>query len=184
MQHTTEQFSCIILAGGEGKRAGGRDKGFILYNSRPLIEHVMSRVELQCSDIVISANRNIESYKELAEKVVCDASDIYRGPLAGIAACLPHCQHEHVLVVACDMPELPDSLVARLAVDIDKHAVVIATVDDHHQLAMMINRNLLASIQQSLDKGQLKLISWVQSSSYKTVSFDDMPGAFANLNRL
>jgi molybdenum cofactor guanylyltransferase len=184
MSKSFKQFSCIILAGGQGKRAGGQDKGLVLYKDRPLIEHVISAVKEQCSDIVISANRNIESYKQLATKVISDPADSYRGPLAGIAACLPHCQYEHILVVACDMPELPTTLVARLAADIDRHPVSIATVEDKHQLAMIINRNLLVSIQQCLDKEQLKLISWVQSLPYKTVSFDDVPDAFANLNRL
>lgn len=184
MNNSSEQFSCIILAGGEGKRAGGRDKGLILYKNKPLIEHVIATVNKQCRDIVISANRNIESYKQLADKVISDAADAYRGPLAGIAACLPHCQHERALVVACDMPQLPDNLVARLAADSDNYPVSIATVADHHQLAMLINRNLLVSIRQNLDQDQLKLLSWVQSVSFKSVSFDDMAGAFANLNRL
>jgi molybdopterin-guanine dinucleotide biosynthesis protein A len=181
---TTEQFSCIILAGGEGKRAGGRDKGLIQYKNKPLIEHVIATVNKQCRDIVISANRNIESYKQLADKVISDTAAEYRGPLAGIAACLPHCQHERVLIVACDMPELPDALVARLAADSDNYPVSIATVNDHHQLAMLINRDLLASIQQNLDRDQLKLISWVQSVTFKSVSFDDLAGAFANMNQL
>jgi len=184
VNNTTEQFSCIILAGGQGKRVGGQDKGLVLYKERPLIEHVMSTVKSQCSDIVISANRNMEFYKQLTAKVICDPSESYLGPLAGIAACLPHCQHERVLVVACDMPNLPATLVARLAADIDKHPVSIATVECQHQLAMIINRKLLISIQQCLDKDQLKLISWVQSVPYKTVSFDDVPAAFTNLNKL
>jgi len=184
VKSNTEQFSCIILAGGEGKRAGGRDKGLILYKNRPLIEHVIAAVKTQTDDIIISANRNIETYRLLADRVITDTSASYRGPLAGIAACLPHCQHQRILVVACDMPALPANLVERLAVDTDKYPVSIATVDAQHQLAMVINRDLLASIQQNLDQDQLKLIAWVQSVTFRAVSFDDLPGSFANLNRL
>jgi len=184
MNSIVKQFSCIILAGGEGRRMQGQDKGLVLYKNRPLIEHVIASVKQQCSDIVISANRNIDSYRQLADKVISDPSDSYRGPLAGIAACMPHCIHENILVVACDMPDLPDTLVERLATGIDRYPVCIATVDDHHQLAMMIRKNLLASIQQCLDDDQLKLIAWARSVQYQAISFDDMPGAFVNLNKL
>jgi molybdenum cofactor guanylyltransferase len=184
MSNNTHQFSCIILAGGEGKRANGMDKGLITYNDKPLIEYVIDAVSLQVDDIVISANRNIDSYQQYSDSVISDTSDYYRGPLAGIAASLPHCRHEVVLVVACDMPSLTDDLVARLAVDIDDKSICIASVGEHHQLAMVIKKDLLESIQQRLDNDRLKLIEWVESVPYSTVSFDDIPQAFTNLNEL
>jgi molybdenum cofactor guanylyltransferase len=184
MNDILKLFSCIILAGGEGRRVHGKDKGLVLFKDQPLIAHVIAAVSHQCDDIVISANRNIESYRQYADTVIADSSDSYRGPLAGIAACLPHCRHEQVLVIACDMPALPASLVERLAADTDSYPVCIATLGGHHQLAMIIHRSLLPSIRQSLDNDQLKLITWVRSLQYQTVSFDDMPEAFANLNKI
>jgi len=184
MSDILKQFSCIILAGGEGRRVHGKDKGLVLFKNRPLIDHVITAVSHQCDDIVISANRNIESYRQYADTVISDSSNSYRGPLAGIAACLPHCRHEHVLVIACDMPALPATLVERLAADTDSYPVCIATVGGHHQLAMIIHQNLLQSLRQSLDNDQRKLITWVRSLQYQTVSFDDLPKAFANLNKI
>ena len=184
MNSSSIQFSCIILAGGEGKRAGGSDKGLLPYKDRALIEHVIDTVKFQVDDIIISANRNIDLYKQYTNKVINDFSDNYHGPLAGITACLPHCKHEIVLVVACDMPNLPDKLVDRLTENLQNNSICIATVKNHHQLAMIIRKNLFDSIQQHLDKNQLKLIQWVESVQYATVSFDDMPDAFTNLNHL
>lgn len=184
MSNNTLQFSCIILAGGEGKRANGMDKGLIIYTGKPLIEHVIDAVSLQVDDIVISANRNIDSYLQYSNNVISDTSDSYRGPLAGIAASLPFCRHDLVLVVACDMPALPADLVERLAVDIDNKSIAIATVGDHHQLAMVLKKSLLESIQQQLADDRLKLIQWVQSVPYNIINFDDIPQAFINLNKL
>lgn len=184
MSENVEHFSCIILAGGEGKRAGGMDKGLVLYKNKPLIEHIIDVVKLQVDDIVISANRNIDVYEKYSRKVINDASNNYLGPLAGIAAALPFCNHAFVLVVACDMPALPTNLVERLAVDIKSTAINIATVDGHHQLAMIIKKDLIDSIQQRLDNNQLKLIHWVESAPYSAISFDDIPQAFINLNKL
>ena len=184
MSNNAINFSCIILAGGEGKRAQGMDKGLVLYNDRPLIEHVIDAIKNQVDDIVISANRNIEAYDQYTGKVITDSSNNYQGPLAGIAASLPYCKHELVLVVACDMPGLPANLVERLATDIQNKSICIAIVDGHHQLAMIIKKDLLESIRQRLNNDQLKLIQWVESVAYNTVDFDDIPQAFINLNHL
>jgi molybdopterin-guanine dinucleotide biosynthesis protein A len=189
MKTDAGHISCIILAGGRGKRAGGMDKGLVPYKNetgenKPLIEHVIDAVKNQVDDIVISANRNTESYKRYSTNVVGDSTEDYQGPLAGIAACLKHCKHEQVLVVACDMPNLPANLVTRLISDIQNNSFSIATVDNHHQLALIIKGNMLDSVQQHLKNKQLKLIQWVESVPYITVSFNDIPDAFANLNHL
>ncbi len=184
MSNNAKKFSCIILAGGEGKRANGMDKGLISYKNKPLIEHIIDTVTPQVDDIVISANRNLDVYQKYSNNVINDISDGYRGPMAGIAASLPHCAHEFVLVVACDMPALPTNLVERLATDIHEKSICIATVDEHHQLAMIIKKSLINSIVQRLDDNQLKLIQWVESSPYSAINFDDLPQAFINLNNL
>ena len=189
MNRSETHVSCIILAGGEGKRTGGLDKGLLPYEkkpgkNKPLIEHVIDAVKNQVDDIVISANRNIESYQQYSANVIGDSTEDYQGPLAGIAACLKHCKHELVLVVACDMPNLPSNLVTRLISEIQDNSFSIATVDNHHQLALIIKDNMDDSVQQRLKNKQLKLIQWVESVPYITVSFDDIPDAFVNLNQL
>ena len=184
MSSKSTLISCIILAGGQGKRVGGSDKGLVLYNNKPLIEHVFDVVKPQVDDIVISANRNIETYKRYTANVVGDSTGDYQGPLAGIAACLKHCKHEIILVVACDMPNLPGNLVERLTENKQHHAACIATVNHHHQLAMLIDKNVSTSIQQHLANKQLKLIQWLESLSYCTVSFEGKAEAFKNINHL
>ena len=37
----------VILAGGQGRRMGGQDKGLIPYRERPLIEHIISLLKPQ-----------------------------------------------------------------------------------------------------------------------------------------
>jgi molybdopterin-guanine dinucleotide biosynthesis protein A len=181
-------ISCIILAGGEGRRVSGQDKGLVLYKGRPLIEHVVETIKPQVDHIVISANRNLTSYQQYSEKVVSDDQTDYMGPLAGIAACLPYCSHPLTLIVACDLPLLPDDLVSRLydamAEPSDPPVISIATVNQRHQLALLIKTDLQAGIEQRLAENRLKLIEWVESQYYKTVAFDDQAQAFANLNTL
>ena len=138
MNRTADPISCIILAGGRGKRAGGLDKGLIPYKDIPLIEHVINAVKNQVDDIVISANRNTETYKRYSTNVIVDTTQDYQGPLAGIAACLRRCNHKQILIIACDMPNLPADLATRLTSEMKNKSISIATVDGHHQLAMIV----------------------------------------------
>ncbi|HEB81995.1 MAG TPA: molybdenum cofactor guanylyltransferase [Gammaproteobacteria bacterium] len=182
--NASANISAIILAGGEGRRAGGRDKGLIDYQGKPLIEHVIEHIRPQCDDIIISANRNLDSYGRYTDKVISDEADSYRGPLAGIAACLPHCAHALALVVACDMPQLPAPLADRLLAHMTDADVAIACVDGHHQLALLLKTSLQKSIDDRLAGNRLKLIDWVRAQKHASISFDDIPQAFANLNSL
>ena len=84
MKIDDDNISCIILAGGEGKRVGGLDKGLVSYKNRPLIEHVIHTLQNQVDDIIISAIRNIKKYNQYTATVFNDSASDYRGPLAGI----------------------------------------------------------------------------------------------------
>ena len=173
-------YSAIILAGGEGRRAGGADKGLLLHQGAPLIEHVIRTIAPQVDDIVISANRNIEQYQAYGYEVIGDRGGIRQGPLSGILACLPACRHERVLVIPCDMPNLPDDIVARLAAE-GSAEVIIAEVDSQMQLALLLRRSLLPSIEAALDEGELSLMRWVRSCNYRRVPFHEQ-SHFTNLN--
>lgn len=181
MNHNTRKFSCIILAGGEGKRVDGVDKGLLEYKGRPLIEHVINAVTPQVDDIVISANRNAEQYKLYSPKVISDQSEQYLGPLAGISAALGHCRHEWILIVACDTPFLPSDIIDQfLSTQSDRH-LYIASTNGKPQLVLLLHRSLHDSLQHSLNEGKLRLMQWVKSHQPEIVTFEDET-VFRNFN--
>ena len=184
MNKISDKISCIILAGGRGRRAGGADKGLVTYKDKPLIQYVIDKVGQQTDEIIISANRNLDFYRQYTNKVISDTTSGYQGPLSGITSCLSHCQNERVLIVACDMPSLPDDLVARLNEKLHDNAICIATVNHRHQLALLIKNNLSDSIQTRVNTKRLKLIDWVESLPHAMVNFDDEANAFLNLNTI
>ncbi len=194
MPAITTKPDCIILAGGEGKRMDGEDKGLVFYNNKPLIKSVIEKIEPQVNNIVISANRNIDHYKKLGYPVVNDSAssqesnkNIYQGPMAGIAAALPQCKNEWVFIIACDMPLISDTIVLQLEASLkadhrnNQKTIAIAEVNKKFQLAMLLNKNLLSSIQLSLKNDQLKLMQWVTSNKIASVSFSTET-EFRNIN--
>ena len=177
---TTPSISCIILAGGEGKRFNNADKGLVDYNNKPFIEHVIEHISAQVDDIVISANRNIDNYKKFSSKVICDTTHDYQGPLAGIASCIPHCEHENILVLPCDIPLLPDNLIAKLVSS--KNKLAVAKAHEQRQLVFLMHTSLQNSLNDFLQQGHHKAMSWIELQNPSVVSFECESVAFTNIN--
>lgn len=104
----------LILAGGRGRRVGGRDKGLLPYRGRALVEWVLERLTPQAGEIFISANRNLDAYTRYGYPVLVDSLPEYPGPLAGIREGLKAATRDWLLAVPCDMPRLPLDCVERL----------------------------------------------------------------------
>ncbi|MFN2644084.1 MAG: NTP transferase domain-containing protein, partial [Burkholderiales bacterium] len=78
-------MSGIVLAGGLGRRMGGVDKGLQLLHSKPMIEHVLTRLAPQVDDIVINANQNHDRYAAFGHRVVADGIGNHAVAASGVA---------------------------------------------------------------------------------------------------
>lgn len=175
--------SAIILAGGRATRMEGRDKGLVPWKGKPLVEHVLERLQPQVADVVINCNRSEDQYARYAP-VARDSIPDYPGPLAGIAAALPRCRHDWVLVTACDMPCLPEDLVQRLWSEKDDALLAVAHDGEHLQpLALLLHRDLQADLETAVGSGMASVQKWIGGHPHAVVHFPD-PRAFINLNSL
>ncbi|MBN2647754.1 MAG: NTP transferase domain-containing protein [Thiotrichales bacterium] len=92
----------VILAGGEGKRMGGQDKGWCVYQEQAFIEWVLQGLQKQAQaldrpvQIVVSANRNLAAYRAFGYPVIRDLRKGFTGPLAGIEAALTYGQAHNI----------------------------------------------------------------------------------------
>ncbi|MGN8159882.1 molybdenum cofactor guanylyltransferase MobA [Salinisphaera sp. RV14] len=183
MKIAPEQITAGILAGGEGRRLGGIDKGWYRVGDRPLIEHTIERVTPQVGHIVISANRSLARYRGLGYTVHGDDTDDHRGPLAGIAAVLKAAATPYVLIVPVDTPLLPLDLAARLAAAMrpETDLAVARTPDELHPLHALMRRSLLDDIQAALFSGVRRVTEWQQDIGRVVVDWAEA-GPFANIN--
>lgn len=175
--------SAIILAGGRATRLGGVDKALLPLAGQPMLAHVLARLAPQVEDIVISYNRDHTALAAFGCTLVADPSPDHAGPLTGIAAALPHCRHELIAVVPCDVPLLPGDLVqqlmAPLQADID---LVVADDGERLQpLVVLMRRRLLPLLQRYLMGGNRKVKEWIAQQAMTTASFESA-SAFANVN--
>ncbi len=176
--------AAVVLAGGQGRRMGGADKGLIDYQGRPLIEWVLATLAPQVSEIVISANRNLERYAAYGRRVLPDTLPDYPGPLAGVLAALLAVTSDWLLVVPCDTPHLPADLALRLLGAAQLKDVPLAVAEDaarvHHScfIVRADQRDHLAAF---LARGERAVRRWQATLPSATVRFD--AAAFANINR-
>ena len=174
-------ISCIILAGGRGKRFDNKDKGLIQLNGKPLIEHVIGCIAPQVDDIVISANRNIDDYKKYTDTVIADTDDDFQGPLTGISSCLPTCKHEWILVLPCDTPFLPSNLAERLNA-ITTTKLIVAKARERRQLVFLMHKSLNENLEKYLQQGHKKVMTWIELQKPAIVEFENDASDFLNIN--
>ena len=175
--------SAIVLAGGRSSRLGGRDKALEELAGRPLIAHVLERLQPQVDDIVINCNRHQAEFATFGHRLVSDETTDYPGPLAGIAAALPFCRHELILVTPCDTPWLPTDLCQRLLANMQPTSPLVIAHDGQRlqPLFMLLRRELLTSLQDSLRLGHFKVEKWCLEQGAVITTFDNV-ASFANLN--
>ena len=112
----------LILAGGAAQRMGGKDKGWQLYRGEPLVSYAVAALLPLCQRLVISANRNLEQYRQYSDCVVTDLDNTTGiGPLGGILAALEKVDTSHLLVLPCDTPNISTVALAHLLEQAKQH---------------------------------------------------------------
>ena len=173
----------IVLAGGQGRRMGGVDKGLQLLHGEPMVAAVLARLAPQVDEILINANQNLEQYARFGHRVVPDAIGGFAGPLAGLHAGLSEAGGELVLTVPCDSPFLPLDLLARLRRDLkDNDLAVAKTGDQAHPVFSLVRTSVLNHLSEFLAAGGRKIDAWYSTLKAVEVPFDDEADAFRNIN--
>ncbi len=183
MTKSREQITAVILAGGKGSRLAHADKGLVTLDNIPLVQHLINRIKPQVNEIIISANRNIETYSSLGLTVFKDDMDGFAGPLAGILKALQQSKTDWLLVTPADSPFIPTDLALRLMQNSGENKVVIPHDGKYlHPTSALIHKSLIASLEAFLQQGERKARVWMQQQTHAVVDFSDQPDAFMNIN--
>jgi molybdopterin-guanine dinucleotide biosynthesis protein A len=175
----------LILAGGQGRRMGGIDKGLQPFRGRPMVEWVVERLAPQVGVLLINCNQNLDAYARLGHAVVPDRIGGFAGPLAGLHAGLSEARTPLVATAPCDSPFLPADLVSRLRAALEAQQAQLAvarTGTQPHPVFSLCRRDLLDHLSQYLADGGRKIDAWYASLRVVEVAFDDEAEAFANIN--
>jgi len=175
----------VVLAGGQGSRMGGVDKGLQAFRGRPMVAHVIERLAPQVDELLVNANRNPEASAGFGHRVIADEIRGFAGPLAGFERGLAHARQPMVATVPCDSPFLPADLVQRLRTALESGGASLAvarTGEQAHPVFCLMRREVHESLRAFLASGQRKIDRWYADLGCVEVPFDDQPEAFLNIN--
>ncbi|NOI29427.1 molybdenum cofactor guanylyltransferase MobA [Vibrio coralliilyticus] len=177
------QTSWVILAGGQARRMGGKDKGLIELDNKPLIQHVYERLSTQVSDIMVNANRNQDTYSKYGV-VVGDKIKGFPGPMGGIHAGLAAATKDWVGFVPCDSPQISMDLVTRFCSAVkDDSDILVAHDGDYQQpVFTLYHKRVLPKLTAFLERGDRKIILLYKECKTHYVDFSDATDCFVNLN--
>lgn len=182
----------LILDGGRARRMGGADKGLLPLAGRPMLAHVVERLEPQCAMLALSANGDATRFAAFALPVLADDPPGFAGPLAGVLAGLEFCRRAappltHVATLPADAPFAPRDFVARLIAALATTGGTVAlaaSLGRTHPVAGLWPVKLAPALRHALiEEGLRKVEAFAARFSLATV---DWPGApidpFFNVN--
>lgn len=181
------QVSAIVLCGGRGTRMGGVDKGLVTLANKPLVQHVLERLNTQVDEIFINANRQIPHYQTFNYPVLMDKNADFIGPLAGFQLGLQHARNDYLLTVPCDSPFIPADLVARLSKSLIAHDADMAVASSDgaaHPVFSLCKTSVLPNLLAYMASGERRVSAWQKSLHYIEVDFSDGSEGFINVNTL
>lgn len=181
----------VVLAGGRSSRMGGGDKCLQVLGGKPILAHVVERIQPQVDRVIINANGDPVRFAAFNLPVAADSIADFAGPLAGIlagldwaAANLPDCLH--MASVPGDGPFLPRDLVRRLKAEVSLGAE-IATASSAGQVYPVVGLWPVAlrdALRQALTTGGVRKVdSWTAAYHREIVQFAPQPvNPFFNAN--
>ena len=184
-------ISGLVLAGGRSSRMGNVDKGLQPFRSSTMVEHVLARLRPQVGPLLISANRNLDTYRAFGAPVLTDEMADFPGPLAGLETGLRHCATPYLLTVPCDSPFLPLDLAARLFAALQEHDADVAYAATQeagmlvqpHPVFCLVRADRLPVLSAYLAQGGRRVDGWYRDIKAVEVVFNDAD-AFRNINTL
>lgn len=169
------KVTVAILAGGQGRRLHGLDKGLIPILGQGLVARTLQALPDGTPSLIV-ANRNLPAYRALGVAVISDPWPDFRGPLAGILAALRTARTPWVQIIPCDAVSLPGDLLSRLMIHAgDELSAVYAQWNGQGQyLCCVLNRDLEVDLVDALERGERAPRRWLASIGARSVDFSDV----------
>jgi len=183
--------AATLLAGGQARRMGGGDKNLMMLAGKPVLRHVLDRVDFADRPLMINANGDPARYAAFCLPVCADVIDGYAGPLAGILTGLEwvaanHSDCSHMVSLATDAPFLPVNLIAVLESAIGDGAEIAQAMSLHrrHPVFAIWPVAIAGALRDAvIDEGVRKIDDFTARYHCVTVEFAGTPDPFMNLNR-
>jgi molybdopterin-guanine dinucleotide biosynthesis protein A len=151
-----DSVAAAILAGGQARRFGGRDKSRLVVDGRSIIVRqveILQRITPELFIVAMDAAR----FADLGLPVHADVIP-GTGAMGGVLTALEAASADGVLVVACDLPFLDEGMLRRLVeLSAAGDGAWVRTAGGVEPLLACYRREARTTIRTEIDAGRLKL---------------------------
>ena len=166
-------ITVAIQAGGRSSRMG-RDKGLAPLAGKPMLEHLLARVDGLGNEILLTTNFP-EKYACLGLRMVSDEIP-GAGALPGLSTALQASRGKIVLVLACDMPFVNRPLLEHLLSFAHQADVIVPRWEGVFQTmhAVYVRDSCLTAVQAAIEKGEKRMVSFYPQVHVLTIEADEI----------
>jgi molybdopterin-guanine dinucleotide biosynthesis protein A len=167
----------VVLAGGRSRRMRGRTKALLDLAGKPLMQHVIDRLEPQVSCLSLSVDSKKPELEQFGLPQLPDPRQGSCGPLGGLLAALESLPQgiDYLVLAPCDAPFLPPDLAQRLMEQLlfsGRAACMVRYEDELQPTFSLWHRRLmpdvraavldhgLAGFKQFLGQAYLSVLDW------------------------
>jgi len=166
----------------------GGNKALQNLAGQPLLQHVITRMQPQCGQLLLSVERISEEWSDFGLTQVADFESGSNGPLGGLLAALEFstAQSEHLLLVPCDAPFLPMSLaqeLTRAMTSANSTTALVAYAGQWQPTFSLWHTEVLPDLRKAVREGQKGLKEFLHSQSPAVLVWPEQrPSPFFNIN--
>ena len=179
--------AAAILAGGQARRFGGRDKSRLVVDGRSIIVRQIEVLQRITPDVFIVAPEAAR-FADLALPVHPDALP-GAGAIGGLYTALEAATSDRVIVVACDLPFLDEGMLGRLVeLAASGDGAWVRTPGGVEPLLACYRREARATVRAEILAGRLKLqdlaahLQMVELDAEELARFGPAARLLANIN--
>lgn len=170
--NATRAYSLGILAGGQGRRWHGRDKGLIAFNGKPLLADLCAAT--CATERLVCCRSNPRFYQHYADRVLCEvAPDL--GPCAGITALLYAAATPDIIILPVDLMGAPLKVIETLEAQWQQNdlAIVLTDSSGRHSPCLRLSTQVLDDCARFVDSGGVKLKALLTLLNARSIAVPD-----------
>jgi len=174
-----DNILAAILAGGQSKRMG-KDKLFLEFNNKKLIEHTIDKVKKYLKKVIIITNQDNEFFSKNNLTTVKDCIEGQLGPLVGILTAMKWAKENlskcsWIATFPCDTPFFPESIIKSFIEESKKKESLILCASSHgrkHNIFGLWSLDLYDKLENDLiNKKIRKVQDWTEKNKIKNLEF-------------
>ncbi len=153
-----------ILAGGKSSRMGKPKESVVLWDERPMVEHVIGHLKDICKKVVIVGKCEGYTPKQGDNIEIIHDNIAGKGPLSGLEALLASGIDSEYLVISCDQPLVASDILVLLTRDRTITPRFFLTPEKFTPFPGIYSKSWLPKIRDAIENEKLSLCKLINNS--------------------